>query len=403
MSVVKPDILSPIFMNQQSWRPFIMVSLALCIGTIGTALASPLYPIYQQLWHLLPSHITYIFVAYMFGCLTTLLFLGRTSNSFGFIRTLQIGLLCAVIGLIMSVFSTNTYWLGLGRFIIGVASGLISTSAMLGLISTIPDSHKMHAAQFSSIITVVGFGLGPFIGGTIAQFSSAPLVTPYIPVIIGATISLISLFFIKAVQFEKQPFKIAPHLELPEKQFKQLFFIVSFGAFSAFATFSIFASLAPSFIRDIIPWHGPMVSGTTIASILLISAVTQFIAKSFHIHKAFDRGLIVILISYMILALCLTMHWSYLFFFSVIFAGIGHGLSLLSAFALVHQMTNPENRAAVISTYLFIGYLGTIVPIIFAGYLSDHFGLITGVLGFCIGVGLLCLYLLFQHRRLQNS
>ena len=63
-----------------------MVSLALCMGTIGTALASPLYPIYQQLWGLLPSHITYIFVAYMFGCLATLLFLGRTSNSFGFFK-----------------------------------------------------------------------------------------------------------------------------------------------------------------------------------------------------------------------------------------------------------------------------------------------------------------------------
>lgn len=69
-----------------------MVSLALCTGTIGTALASPLYPIYQQIWHLLPSHITYIFVAYMFGCLATLLFFGRTSNSLGFLRTLQIGL-----------------------------------------------------------------------------------------------------------------------------------------------------------------------------------------------------------------------------------------------------------------------------------------------------------------------
>lgn len=46
-----------------------MVSLALMMGTMGTALASPLYPLYQALWHLVPSQITYIFVAYMFGCL----------------------------------------------------------------------------------------------------------------------------------------------------------------------------------------------------------------------------------------------------------------------------------------------------------------------------------------------
>jgi len=91
-----------------------MISLALCMGTIGTALASPLYPIYQQLWHLLPSQITYIFVAYMFGCLATLLFFGRASNSFGFLRTLQVGLLFVITGLVLSAFASNALWLGLG-------------------------------------------------------------------------------------------------------------------------------------------------------------------------------------------------------------------------------------------------------------------------------------------------
>lgn len=389
-------------MNQQSWRPFFMVSLALCIGTIGTALASPLYPIYQQLWHLLPSHITYIFVAYMFGCMTTLLFLGRSSNSFGFIRTLQTGLLFAVIGLILSVFASNTFLLGIGRFIIGIASGLISTSAMLGLIYTIPDSHKNSAAQLSSIITVIGFGLGPFIGGAIAQYAKYPLITPYIPVIVAATLSLISLFSIKTVQFEKQPFSIAPHLELPEAEFKKLFYIVSFTAFSAFGSFSLFASLAPSFIQDVIPWHGPLVSGATIASILLISAIVQFLAKSMDMHKALNRGLILLLTSFVILSVCMLTHWGFLFFISVICVGMGHGLSLLGAFALIHHMTNSNNRAAIVSTYLFIAYFGTIVPIVAAGFLSDHFGLMVGVLGFCIGVGALCLYLLINHLKLKS-
>lgn len=390
-------------MNQQSWRPFILVSLALCIGTIGTALASPLYPIYQQLWQLLPSHITYIFVAYMFGCLTTLLFLGRSSNSFGFIRTLQTGLFFAVIGLTLSVFASNSYFLGFGRFIIGIASGLISTSAMLGLIYTIPDSHKQNAAQLSSIITVLGFGLGPFIGGAIAQFSDDPLITPYLPVIAAAILSLLSLFSIKSLNFDRQPFSVAPHLELPEIQFKKLFYIASFTAFCAFGSFSLFASLAPSFIKNIIPWHGPLISGATIASILLVSALVQFIAKSIDMHKALNLGLILLISSYVILSICMIMHWSALFFISVICVGMGHGLSLLGAFALVHHMTNIENRAAVISTYLFIAYFGTIVPIIVAGYLSDHFGLMAGVLGFCLGVGILCIYLLMNHLKIKHA
>lgn len=181
-------------MNLSLWRPFILVSLALCIGTIGTALASPLYPIYQQLWQLMPSDITLIFVSYMFGCLTTLLFLGRTSNTIGYIKTMQVGLVFIIIGLVFSIFASNALWLCIGRFIIGIASGLMTTSALLGLIQTVPESHKHIAPQLSSIITAIGFGLGPLIGGLIAEFSEEPLITPYIPVVIGSVFCLISLF-----------------------------------------------------------------------------------------------------------------------------------------------------------------------------------------------------------------
>lgn len=388
-------------MNSQSWRPFIMVSLALIMGTIGTALASPLYPIYQELWQLLPSHITYIFVAYMFGCMATLLFLGRASNSFGFLRTLQAGMLFVITGLALSAISPNALTLSFARFLIGIASGLISTSAMLGLIYTIPDSHKQSAPQLSSIITVIGFGLGPLIGGIIAQFSAKPLMTPYLPVIAGAIVSLVSLFSVKHVPTQKQPFSIAPHLQLPEAQYHGLFYIAGFTAFSAFASFSLFASLAPSFVKDIIPWHGPMVSGTAIASILLVSALSQFTAKKMKPRKALNAGLLSLIIGCMLLSLCVYMHWSILFFISVFAAGMGHGLGLLGAFGMIHGMTQPENRAAVMSTYLFVAYLGTILPIIGVGYLSDHFGFAAGILGFCTAVGALCFILLIFQRRLQ--
>ncbi|MFD1437975.1 MFS transporter [Acinetobacter terrae] len=388
--------------TQQSWRPFLMVSLALCIGTIGTALASPLYPIYQELWHLLPSHITYIFVAYMFGCLATLLFLGRTSNSFGFLRTLQIGIVFVILGLALSSIASNALWLALGRFIIGIASGLISTSAMLGLITTIPDSHKQNAPQLSSIITVMGFGLGPFIGGLIAQFSTQPLITPYLPIIAAAILCFFGLFLVKVPQFKAQPFSIAPRLEIPAAQHQALFFIAGLTAFSAFGAFSLFASLSPSFVKDLIPWHGPLVSGSAIASILLVSAVVQFSAKHLPAAKSLSLGLMTLVVSFVLLGLCMSMQWSILFFISDIMVGVGHGLGLLGAFGLIHQMTTTDNRAAVMSTYLFIGYLGTIVPIIAVGYLADHFGLTIGVLGFCVGVGLLCLALIFWHKKISS-
>ena len=384
-----------------SWRPFAMVSLALIMGTIGTALASPLYPIYQQIWHLSPSQITYIFVAYMFGCLGTLLFLGRTSNTIGFLRTLQIGLVFISIGLVISVFAENALILSVGRFIIGIASGLMTTSAMLGMMQTIPESHKQLAPQLVSILTAIGFGLGPFVGVVIAQFSQTPLVTPYLPIILGAVLCFVGLFWLKTPAFERQPFSIAPKLLRPEPQYHAVFMIVGLTAFNAFAAFSLFASLSPSFVQNILPWHGPLVSGTAITCILLISAVVQFFAKAVPAKKCLNIGLMIMLVSLVSLALCMILKASILFFASDILFGIGHGFALMGAFGVIHAITTLQNRAAVMSTYLFIGYLGTIVPIIAVGYLADHFGLGFAVISFCVAISALCLILWLWHQKLQ--
>ncbi|WP_349928149.1 MFS transporter [Acinetobacter sp. A1-4-2] len=389
--------------NQQSWRPFLMVSLALCIGTMGTALASPLYPIYQQLWHLLPSHITYIFVTYMLGCLATLLFLGRTSNSIGFLKTLELGLVIITLGLLLSMFANNVLWLSLGRFIIGIASGLMTTSALIGLMWSIPESHKSHAPQLSSVITAVGFGLGPLVGGLIAQFSATPLFTPYIPIIVGAMLCFVGLLRLPQPVFSAQAFSIAPHLERPEAQFHVEFYITGLTAFCAFAAFSLFASLSPSFVQFIIPWHGPLVSGLAITCILLISAMVQYFSRSIPARKCLNYGLYTLLFSLLILGLCIYLHWSFLFFISDVLVGVGHGLALIGAFGLIHAMTNLHNRAAVMSTYLFVAYLGTILPILAVGYLADHFGLTASVLSFCAAFCLLCLFLLIWHKKINDK
>lgn len=387
---------------KETWRPFIVVSFGLCIGTIGTALASPLYPIYQALWQLQPSDITFIFVAYMFGCLTTLLFLGRTSNTLGYVKTMQIGLVFIIVGLMMSIFADDVSSLSFGRFVIGIASGLMTTSALIGLIQTVPQSHKNIAPQLSSIITAIGFGLGPFVGGIIAQFSSNPLVTPYIPIVIGSVISLISLFWIRAQAFQAEPFSPSPKLLRPSPEHRVQFTVISFTAFCIFAAFSLFASLSPSFVKDVLPWHGPFVSGAAITSILLISALIQFCFRHVHAVKCLIYGLMISFTSLVALIACMGLKLSLMFFLSDVLFGIGHGLTLLGAFGLIHQMTTFENRAAVMSTYLFVAYLGTIIPIIAVGLLADFLGLNTAVILFCCSMSVLILLLTMKQLRLKS-
>ncbi|MBP6600088.1 MAG: MFS transporter, partial [Giesbergeria sp.] len=105
----------------------------MCVGVMGTALASPLYPLYQARWGLLPSHITGIYVAYMLGALASLLFLGRLSDRFGFLPVLRSGLMLVTAGVLLSALAWNVPSFVISRVAIGIASGMITTSASMGL------------------------------------------------------------------------------------------------------------------------------------------------------------------------------------------------------------------------------------------------------------------------------
>lgn len=392
---------------QTSWRPFFWVSAALCAGTMGTALASPLYPLYQILWDLKPSEITYIFIAYMAGVMSALLFLGKVSNHYGFLPILKAGLSCTMIGLVLSAWATGPLMLGISRYVIGIATGMISTSAMLGLTQVTPASHRNMAGQLSSMISVLGFGSGPLISGWIAQFSERPLLLPYLPVIAACILIVFMLGTVKQ-EARTAPGKpsLKPRLELPEAAARPFFLVTSMAAFCVFGMFSLYGSLSASFIAEMIPWQGPAISGTALASILFVSGITQFFLRSHSVNALLRTGLIVLIIACITLAITMITHSSMMFVLSDIFTGLTHGITLLATFGIVNYISKPENRGPLFSTFLFIGYLGTILPIVAVGLLADAFGLMTAVIIFCISMSLLAIALLllaWKHEHRQNK
>ena len=169
---------------QKRWIPFFWVCAALISGTMGTALASPLYPLYQQLWQLQPSDITTMFIAYMGGTLMSILFLGRLSDSLGFAKVLRAGLVLVLVGVCLSAIAQNAFMLSSARVIIGIASGLISTSGMMGMLQTSPLPNEAQTARWYATLNGFGFGMGPLIGGVVAQLSGGSVFVPYVPVII---------------------------------------------------------------------------------------------------------------------------------------------------------------------------------------------------------------------------
>lgn len=375
-------------------RSYFWVCVSMCIGVMGTALASPLYPLYQEVWSLSPSNVAQLYIAYMVAALATLMFLGRLSDRYGFMPVLRAGVIFVTLGITLSAVAWNPASFTVSRVMLGLASGMIVPSSSLGLAQLSKGSNSQRVAATISLTLAFGFGLGPLVGGLIAQWTPYPLISAYVPSIALGVLAIYTLFRLKI----NTPRSLAPTpgwrqwlpaLSLPASPLTRPYLIGSLAAFSAFGMFSMYASLAPSFMDKMVPWHGPAVSGLSIGVILFLSAAFQFAARPWATKRVVIWGLLSLMLANVLLMLNTTTTSPLLFASSVLTTSLGHGLCNLGGITVVNKVAPPHQRSSLLSTYLIIAYLGSILPVLGMGWLADHIGLTQALLVFCVCIGLL--------------
>lgn len=393
--------------------PFAWVSFAMIVGVMGTALISPLYALYKEAWNLQASDVSHIYVIYMVGALGTLLFLGRLPDRVGFRPVMQCGLVLAMLGTFISLMAWNVTSLSVGRLVVGVASSMVTTSASLGLAKLSPPGNVQRVAMMSGFLIALGFGVGPLVGGIIGQWAPAPLVTTYVPTLLLAALGLLALSRLElpdsAMPSNVAPLRwkdVLPKLTWPAADASMAFALTSSLPFLAFGVFGLYAAMSPLFLDQLVPWHGPVVSGTAIALILLGSACTQILAGRMPTHWCGFFGLLSLATSNALLMLNLWAGSATLFALGVLMTATGHGMSMLAGMSMVNRIATPANRSGLLSTYLVIGYIGSMLPMMGMGWIADHWGMPAAVRSFCslvIVLGVAAAVFFHRHPRMRPA
>lgn len=372
--------------------PFAWISFALIVGVMGTALISPLYALYQQAWQLKTSDVSLIYVIYMAGVLCGLLFLGRLPDRFGFKRLMDIGLVLILLGTGLSLFAWDIRSLCAGRFVVGLASSVITTSATLGMARRVSARLRPKLSMITGITMAFGFGLGPLVGGVMGQWAPLPLITAYIPPLLLCLLAFVVLLRLP-LEIEgtaaRPVFRwrdVAPKLMWPEASASFAFMLTTCLAFLPFAVFGLYASLAPLFLDQLIPWHGPLVSGLAITVILFGSALTQIICARIAMHWCGFWGLLALVTSNLLLLVNVWHSSALVFGAGVFLTAVGHGMCQLSGIGMVGRIATADTRAGLFSSYLVVGYVGTMVPILGMGWIADHWSMEAALITFCISV-----------------
>jgi MFS family permease len=386
----------------QRWGGFLAVAFALGLGFATSSLPTPLYPLYQSTWGLLPSGLTHIYAVYMIGVLIALLFFGRLSDALGRYAVICLSLFLIAAGLVLSGVASSINTLLVARGIIGLANGLLTTAGTLALVDAHPYKDRRIASVAGSAAIALGVGVGPLLSGLLAQTGVAPLRLSYF--VVGA-LALGNLFaawrFRHTLRQQAGPrsrLSISPKLALPARIRRTPFLLASMSAFLMFASGSLLASLVPSFLYDLLPWRGPAVPGLAFLILALAATVTQFSFRNVDPIKGLTRGLTVLILFLAAVAIGVTTGSVLAFVICMVLAGVGQGLCFMSSTMMAAQSSDDDRRSANMATYFAIAYIGAAIPVVAVGKLADIWGPTTAILVFCaVATAALCT-LIYQVR-----
>ena len=199
---------------------------------------------------------------------------------------------------------------------------------------------------------------------------------------------------------------VLPKLTWPERSASSAFVLTCALPFLAFGVFGLYAAMSPLFLDKLVPWHGPVVSGTSIAVILFASAIVQVMAGRIPTQWCGFGGLMGLALSNALLMINFWAGSAVLFALGVLCTSIGHGMSMLAGMSMVNRIATANNRAGLLSTYLVIGYVGCMLPMMAMGWIADHWGMTVAVCAFCslvVVLGVACGVLFERHPRMRAA
>jgi MFS family permease len=159
---------------------WIRVALVMFAVGWGANQFSPMLIVYRHELGLSPGAIAGLFVIYAVTLVPGLLIGGPLSDRFGRRAVvLPFAALSPVATLLITVGSRDLVMIGVGRALAGLCSGVVFGPAT-AWVRDLSEGDGLSARR-AALALSAGFGLGPVVAALLAQWTSAPLVVPYLP------------------------------------------------------------------------------------------------------------------------------------------------------------------------------------------------------------------------------
>ncbi|MEV6773956.1 MFS transporter [Nocardia sp. NPDC051030] len=372
-----PGVENPVRYRMSNSSAFWLLAVALALLLFASAAPSPMYPVYQQMWHYSPLVSTAVYAANAIALLVTLLFAGSLSDHVGRRPVLIAAVLVELAGTLAFAEAQSVTWLFVARIVQGIATGLATGAISAALIDLQPAESRL-GALMGNVAAGGGLALGAISSGLLVAYAPAPTRLVYWLLAAAFTIIVIGVLVIpETVAADGRAMaSLRPKVSVPQPV-RAAFITLVPSIIASWALGGLYLALGGALMRVQFHLTSPLAGGLVVVALQGTSAVTALLARDWTIDQALRRGPILLITGVSVALLAAATHSVWLFFAASMIAGFGFGPSFSGALRLLTGQTPAENRAEVVTAVYVVSYLALSIPAVLAGLSVNQFGLAT--------------------------
>ncbi|MGH9082237.1 MAG: MFS transporter [Acidimicrobiales bacterium] len=345
-----------------------------------SAVPTPLYGLYAARDGFGSLTITIVYAVYAAGVILALFTVGHVSDWYGRRRVMIPALLVAALSAVLFLVWRDLAGLIVARFVGGIAVGATTATATAWITelhaARRPAATRRRGEIVGAAANLGGIGIGPLIGGVLAEWVASPLTVPYL-VFLGlmaaGTVGLVLAPETRTLAPADRPRYHPQQIKVPV-QGRASFLGALIAVFIAFAALAFFMSLAPTFLAG--PLHHPSLALAGAAAFMVFAAavVAQMLPGRFGRQAlgAFGASLITAGAAAIVVAVQLSGPSLWLFLVGGAVLGAGGGAYFKSSLGTVIASSDPASRAGALTLFFLIGYVGLAIPAVGLGVLAQH-------------------------------
>jgi MFS family permease len=355
---------------------FLSGVVSLVVAFAAAAAPIPLYNIYRAEDGFTNAGISLAVVAYAIGTIAALLVLGRLSNHLGRRLTAiaSLGLILLGCLLLLDVHAIGT--LLAGRLLVGLGTGLASSSLSAYIVDAAPGKPEWLAAVASSQGPMLGLTVGAIASGALVQFGPWPRDLAYLGC---AGLLLLSAALIAISPETASPTpgawrSLRPRFRVPARA-RPLLPVAAAVFLATWATGAFYQAFVPALVEGQLHTRSPLILGLVFAAYMMPSVLGAPVGGRFTSAQAQRVGMLIFLAGMIGIIWAIAAGALVVFIFATIVAGAGQGIATSAAIRGLLHGGGVAERAPIFSAIYLLCYSGAAFPSLISGRLSNTFSL----------------------------